>query len=183
MRRFILQTQGSISVEASIVFGLLILFIVLVSDTGRALINQGKMERLSYSIASIVRERSLYKNVQELTSDEAAQAYRILEKLGEDYLPKNSKLSAKIEVLYFDDSKSNPPKPKNSTTFDYGDLSCSTPNDIKDIANLSVLNNHEKFSSLFRVTVCIQQKNVFLPVNNLVSSIIKPEASSVVLGR
>lgn len=183
MKRFLSNLNGSISVEASIVFGLLIVFIILVSDTGRALINQGKMERLSYSLASIIRERSLYGDVQELVPNEAAQAYRILEKLGNNYIPKDAKLSAKIEALYFDDSSANTRTPKASVVYDYGDLQCSVPNSMEDNANLSVLGTQGRFLSLFRVTVCIEQKNVFLPVSNLVSSIIKPEASSIVLGR
>lgn len=182
MKRFFKQSHGSISVEASIIFGLLIMFIILVSDTGRALINQGKMERLSYSLASVIRERSLYGDVQELVPNEGAQAYRILEKLGNNYIPKNSKLSAKIEALYFDNS-GNTRTPKASVTYDYGDLQCSVPNSMEDNANLSVLGTQGKFLSLFRVTVCMEQKNVFLPVGNLVSNIIKPEASSIVLGR
>ncbi|PAF53558.1 hypothetical protein BKH42_05080 [Helicobacter sp. 13S00482-2] len=177
---FIYQNTGSVSIEASIIFGLLIILIILIGDIGKALINQGKMDRLSYSLVSIIRETSLHGNTQEITPENASNLHKILKNLSSDFL-KDSDISLKLEVMYF--STLNTPKPQKVLVYDFGDSNCETPNKIEENTNLSVQTSEKKYLTLYRVTTCMKQKTSFSPIKNLVEKIIKIQSSSIALGR
>ncbi|WP_180675587.1 tight adherence pilus pseudopilin TadF [Helicobacter sp. 11S03491-1] len=175
---FITQTQGSISIEASIIFGLLILLIVLVGDIGKALLNQGKLDRLSYSLVSIIRERTLYDYSQQITSQEASGLYKILQNLQKDFIAKNSSISMKVEALYFT-SNTTTPTPERTMSYDFGDFACDPSVSLQDYAHLSVKTSEQKYATLFRVSVCLHQKSSFAPIKNLISKFIPLQSSSI----
>lgn len=180
---FIHQNTGSVSIEASIIFGLLIILIVFIGDIGKALINQGKMNRLSYTLVSIIRESSLFENSQDTTALNASSLYKILTNLKKDFLPKNSDVSLKIEVMYFSSASSNTPKAEKVVSYDFGQTTCKLPNSMEENANLSVQASHKRYLPLYRVTTCMEQKTSFSPIKNLVEKIIPIHSSSLALGR
>ncbi|MDO7253118.1 tight adherence pilus pseudopilin TadF [Helicobacter cappadocius] len=180
---FIYHDKGSVSIEASIIFGLLIILIVLIADIGKALINQGKMDRLSYAMASIIREKSLFQDTQELTPEHALSIYKILQNMSKDFLPKDSSVSLKLEAMYFSPNTLNSPKIQKILTYDFGDFNCTLANNFEENANLSVQASHKRYLPLYRATTCMEQKNSFSPILNLVEKIIKIQSSSIVLER
>lgn len=179
----IYQNTGSVSIEASIIFGLLIILIVLIGDIGKALINQGKMDRLSYALVSIARESSLFENSHDITPSNASSLYKILTNLKKDFLPKNSDVSLKLEVMYFSTTSLNTPKAEKVVNYDFGETACKLPNSMEENANLSIQTSHKRYLPLYRVTTCMEQQTSFAPIKNLVEKIIPIQSSSLALGR
>lgn len=180
---FFVQNTGSVSIEASIIFGLLIILIVFIGDIGKALINQGKMDRLSYALVSIARESSLFENSHDITPQKASSLYKILSNLKKDFLPKNSDVSLKLEVMYYSPDSSDSPKPQRVVSYDFGQTTCKLPNSMEENSNLSVQTSQKRYLPLYRVTTCMDQKTSFAPLRNLVEKVIPIQSSSIALGR
>ncbi|PAF46963.1 hypothetical protein BKH46_05870 [Helicobacter sp. 12S02634-8] len=179
-KRLMAHTQGSVSIEASLIFGLLILLIVLLAQTGQALINQSRLDRLSYSLLSLARESSLYANAP-FSSNDATGLYRILNTLSKDMMPLHTDLALKIEVLHFS-SDGISRSTQSVQSYDFGPFACQTPNNLQDNANLSVMTAQQRYAPLYRVSVCMQQTSKF-SLQNLITRFIPLSSSSIAMGR
>ncbi|PAF43629.1 tight adherence pilus pseudopilin TadF [Helicobacter sp. 11S02596-1] len=178
---FLTAQKASVSIEASIIFGLLVILIALVGDVGGLLINRSKMDRLSYSLASILRERSLYPS-PEISSDDVNQLEKIAKNLQKDAIARGAKLGLSVQVLHFDNTGSSPRVSKESN-FDVGDIPCANPTPLADYANLSVRVGQSEYAKILRVNACMKAPNGFLSTKSLIEQALPAQSFSIVLVR
>lgn len=182
--RFFSEKKGSISVESALIFGILLVLIIVVADTGKALVAKAKLDRLSYSLASIIRDRSLYEFSNTVSREEASSLYRIMKYLQKDFLSKDSDISLNLDILYFKPpSASSAPSVKNIASFNFGDEECKSPVDMDSYTNLGVIGSDKQYVPVIRVITCMKQQSTFLPSSNVVSDLLPIQGLSLVLQR
>lgn len=179
--------SGAVTIEAAGVFVCMIMLIFFVFDLSKLILNKGKVERVSHSIASIVRERTYLYNSQNLLTrqdveDMADVAKRLL---GDTFPGKN--VAIQIETLYFDNGNKNSATIDDSMSVSYSTLfssvsSCKAAgNTLKNAPELKNMTFWSERSSwgwvpVYRVTVCVERDD-FSGFSRFVGQIINMPAS------
>lgn len=152
------KQRGTFSIEFAIVG---VFFSLLLAFSGDVIIKlsvKGKLDRLSYSLVNIVKERTqLYDADYQLTAKEVNDldtlAKRSLQRTFGAF--ETDKYGLLVEELSFKEvGKPNPVIAENR-----GGLTCEVAQSITDLEHLTVVSNRGREMPLYRVTMCYETSN------------------------
>lgn len=153
------KQRGTFSVEFAIVGLVFSVLLVFSGDVIMKLAMKGKLDRLSYSMVNILKERTqLYDEDYKITRREARQLFDI------------SKGSlARVSGAGFDDSRyrviveeqtfARNGNPKPVRTFQFGADVCELQTKLSDLRHLSVVTSWDRQATLYRVSLCYETDN------------------------
>ncbi|WP_267524178.1 tight adherence pilus pseudopilin TadF [Campylobacter sp. MG1] len=176
MSSFLRNKVASVSIEVSFMLMFFVIFLVLSSDIGKLIKTQNSLEKISYSLAGIIRERTNLYNKTLLKESDIDNLYSIALVLNEKTL--NKELGLVVESL----------EPNKNDDFNYknykrGEVECVNNSNLKDISKINFVNKFENYTSLYRVTLCTKNNDLFMPIRGINLKKLEPLASSVVYGR
>ncbi len=174
------KQRGTFSIEFAIVG---VFFSLLIAFSGDVIIKlslKGKLDRLSYSLVNVIKERTeLYAADYQLTAEETNDidviAKHSLQRTFSAFNQDNYGLL--LEALSF--QQVGQPYPVVSEK--RGVVNCHIEKSISELENLTVVSNRGREMSLYRVTVCYETDNW---IGNLLGQDFTHVMSdSVVIGR
>ncbi|MCL9783357.1 ATP-binding protein [Vibrio sp. S4M6] len=175
------RQSGIYAIEFALITTVICLILIFSFQAVASLSIKGQLERLSFSLVSILRERTqLYNGNYTLTQPEANALYTIAQNSLNRTLSgyDDSNFGAVIEGLTFDSSK---PPVGTPTRFELGSYHCNVPRDIASYQNLSVVTTWGRQAPLYRVTLCYKGVNYFALLH--AGNYRRVEASSYSIGR
>lgn len=157
--------KGAVAVEFSFIAIILALIMVLASELVMKQTLVGKLDRISYSLAGILRERQqLYAEREEIAPTELAEMRALAAKMLADmHYPHSEQVTIGLEALHFapvsDLVNKNKVISLNQTIRDPG---CVSPaGDLITLKDLSPLGSYGRWVPLYQVTVCLPQSSLF----------------------
>lgn len=153
------KQKGTFSVEFAIVGVFFSLLLVFSGDVIIKLSMKGKLDRLSYSMVNILKERTqLYNEDYTITQAEASALNTIsigsLTRMsGASFEP--DRLQVVVEELTFADIG----RPNGVRTFNFGRQICRLNKTLADLDHLSVVTSWDRQATLYRVTLCYETDN------------------------
>lgn len=145
-----LSKEASVSTEASIVFFVIITIMVIALNSLVSYSNKNKLEHLSYTIASLARESSLYDD--EFSDDNANELFELAKKLSKDYIKNEEDLAITIRINDNDNYK------------DYKLGECEIDKNVDDVLS--------EFNYLI-VGICVENRVLFGKVPDFFNKKIK----------
>lgn len=177
---------GAIIVEFTLVIFITVLFIKLLITIAEYQSISGKLDRYSYSIAGIIRERGrLYQHAPDLNQQQVDQLREFVHQaLLNSGVPADS-LTMKIETLHF--RSVEPPGSRQQEIDEQKSLSLSHGNcfpvqPLHESAALSPLSQSERWIPLYQVTLCLDAPLGFLGLINT-ASLPPLKSSAITIGR
>lgn len=173
--RFIRQSRGAVAIEAAFVLIVFVTIVAMIVDLGTTFVQQSRLERATYTGASVFRERiALYgdpinndKTITHnapVTQSEVNQLRDIVNQL----MSRDDLVVMVDELQFRSATQPNPTTPivlskKRLTSYGTGNATCqSTLPDIEQYSALSPWSARQRWLPLYRVTVCIPgQKSWF----------------------
>ena len=156
---FIKNNSGSAIIEFSLVIFIIMLLIKLFISVTEYQSTIGKLDRISYSLAGIIRERNrLYSDDEMLTqnnvNDLASLANNMLLTSGIS----SNNFAITVETLHFNPTESAAPGNKiindtKSEEFSVG--TCHPIRSLREMADLSPYSNRGRWVPLYQVTLCL----------------------------
>ncbi|WP_159654831.1 tight adherence pilus pseudopilin TadF [Vibrio atypicus] len=153
------KQRGTFSVEFAIVGLIFSLLLVFSGDVIIKLSMKGKLDRLSYSMVNILKERTqLYSEDYTITQAEAREMYTIsqgsLARMGGSSFD-STKYKTIVEELTFASNGS----PNPVRTYSFGADVCSLSTTLRELRHLSVITSWDRQATLYRVTLCYETEN------------------------
>ena len=153
------NNNGSVIIEFSFIVFIMIIFIKILMSISEYYSTIGKLDRISYSLAGIVRERTLlYSNNSELTRLQVNQLKKVAENmLLHSGLSKYS-LSIKVEKIHFNTTQSSSTENKiidNTKSLSFNIGSCEPDKLLRELTQLSSFSNAGRWIPLYQVTLCL----------------------------
>ncbi|EEX34230.1 MULTISPECIES: tight adherence pilus pseudopilin TadF [Vibrio] len=168
------KQEGSFTVEFALI-GVMLSFVWAFSgDIIIKMSTKGKLDRLSYSLVNILKERTqLYEAGLSITQEDAL----VLSNIATNSLSRtvgafdSNKLAVVVEARTYD---------PQAHTDRFGPAACQ-PNGLERLDNLSVLTTWDRQAPLYRVTICYE-------TDNWIGSLLGQEyqivsSSSILIGR
>lgn len=158
-KHFLREERGAIAVEASLYFMVFFLLCALLVDFSAVFLNKSYMERVTNSLASVVRERSLFYSQREaLSQQDADQLYDLAGVLLEDSRLANKPYQLTIRAVFF--KPAGTPTEKvilNTQSFSRGKVSCSGTPSVSgpQITALSPWDAKGRWLPVYQVTLCV----------------------------
>lgn len=188
--------SGAVTLEAAGVFVCMIMLIFFVFDLSKLILNKGKVERVSHSIASIVRERTyLYDKENLLTRQEVQDMADIAKRLLGDTFP-GKNVAIQIETLYFNNGNKSSAIVDDSMSVSYSTYFSSIStcqaagNTLKNTPSLKNMTFWSERTSwgwvpIYRVTVCVEREDfsgfsrfvgraINMPASITISNVVMP---------
>ncbi len=154
------KQKGAFAIEFAIVATVFALILVFSGDIVMKLSVKGKLDRLSYSLVNIAKERTqLYDEITQLTKAEAQQIDTIARRslartLGAFDM---SRYGILIEEQGFYDVGTSNAMPLNR--YQFGVLHCDVRQSLSALKEMSVVSSWGRQVPLYRVTLCYQSAN------------------------
>lgn len=153
------NNNGSVIIEFSFIVFIMIIFMKILMSISEYYSTIGKLDRISYSLAGIVRERTLlYSNNSELTRLQVNQLKKVAENmLLHSGLSKYS-LSIKVEKIHFNTTQSSSTENKiidNTKSLSFNIGSCEPDKLLRELTQLSSFSNAGRWIPLYQVTLCL----------------------------
>ncbi|MFL4556663.1 tight adherence pilus pseudopilin TadF [Yersinia kristensenii] len=158
---FIVNNKGSVILELVFIISIVALFIKLLLSMAAYQSTVGKLDRISYSIAGIVRERvRLYDNDNVLTQVQVEKLKQLTEQMLLNSGVHYNNLAMKIETLHFKDTDSPAPiykiiDERNSLSLSAGAVVCQPTRPLREMDSLSPYGNAGRWIPLYQVTLCL----------------------------
>lgn len=152
------KKKGMFTVEFGLISVVFAILLLLVGDTVVKLSMKGQLDRLSYSMVNVLKERTqLYgKDNNTLNSSDAANllliAGRSLSRTNRNSF-KRTDLNGTVEMLKFDSRNQ-----ASSTSINVR-AGCHLSRKINQLSNLSVTTTWGRKAVLYRVTLCYETDN------------------------
>ncbi|WED22305.1 ATP-binding protein [Vibrio sp. JC009] len=154
--------RGNFTVEFAILGVLFAALLVFSADIVVKLALRGKLDRLSYSMVELLKERTqLFEEDLDLSKDDA----RLIDKIARGSLKRTygpfdeKKYGILIEVqTFYAEGTENFNKLQS---FSFGGYQCSVKNDLTEFRDMSVVSSWGRQVPLYRVTLCYQGINWF----------------------
>jgi len=169
----------------------LVIFMFFLADLVLRQATVGKLDRLSYSIAGVLRERvQLYSSSEELKKHEIEQIYRLAQRMLNDMNPEadTSQLKIQVEQLFFapradltDDSKHL--LPGNTWMMGVKDNDCHPPKALTELKELSPRGSYGRWVPLYQVTLCLPTNSWFKQLTQGKNDPLLMSSSSTVMLR
>lgn len=174
------KQRGNFTVEFAVVGVALSFMFVFSADVIIKLSIRGKLDRLSYSLVNVLKERTqLYDEDYVITQSEADTIFTIaqnsLRRMQQSYKDKN--FGGVVEELTFR-GIGNPNAPRR---YNLGGYACPLAQTINEFDYLSVVTTWTRQATLYRVTLCYNTDNMFGSLVN--ESYMNVSSSSIMIGR
>ncbi|WP_191602905.1 tight adherence pilus pseudopilin TadF [Marinomonas algicola] len=156
--------KGSFAIEFSLVAIFFAGLFVLTQDVIIKQSIKGKLDRLSYSVVNIVRERTqLYDKSTVIDLNQANDLLKIVKRSLNETMSNfdESKLGLAIEQQKFEENLSPSPIRVNIESFKLGLYDCSPANSISSRINLAPVSLLGRKVTLYQVTLCYQSDNLY----------------------
>ncbi|AKP33149.1 tight adherence pilus pseudopilin TadF [Yersinia aleksiciae] len=155
--RFISSRNGAVIIEFVFILFILTLLIKILITVTAYQSTVGKLDRLSYSLAGIVRERNkLYSDDHDLTQAQVAELKQLAEKMLLDSGVDSNNLAMRIETLHFIPSASGTKNIDNQKTGSFSIGVCQPTRQLNDMQDLSpYANTTGRWIPLYQVTLCL----------------------------
>ncbi|MBT0719481.1 hypothetical protein HGT71_14635 [Rosenbergiella epipactidis] len=154
MKLLLTETRGSVIVEAAFIFSFLSILTVGCMEYGFWYAGKSQIDRVSYSLSSLIRERSTFYNKKEQFSKaDVQQLYEMAKYLtGNKY---NSTLCVRVEGVYFQSGSKQ--RLKEYKQINHGSNLCNniTGNSLKDKLSLATFSNRQRWMPLYQVTLVV----------------------------
>lgn len=152
------EERGAVAVEAALYFVIFFMFCALLFDFSTIFINKGHLERINYSLASILRERArFYDGREELNQTDIGQLDALAAQLLADSRIGNN-YQLLVDAIYFEKNSSNK-KRKLTHSFSSGAADCGIqdwPLNSDALEALSPYGRDEKYwLPVYQVTICV----------------------------
>ncbi|WP_322803382.1 tight adherence pilus pseudopilin TadF [Vibrio alfacsensis] len=172
--------RGTFSIEFAIVGMFFSLLLVFSGDVIIKLSVKGKLDRLSYSLVNVVKERTqLYEADYELSKREVDDI---------DTIARHSLMRTfgrfqadRYGLLVEEQSFEEVDKPNDPVREHRGTLDCDIGKPISQLQDLSVVSNRGRQMPIYRVSICYQTDNWIGDL--LGTQFTRVESDSVVIGR
>lgn len=174
--RFLMDMRASVSIEMGGAFLIFSLITILSSDVGTIINAQSRLDKLSYSLASIIRERTYIFGSRVLEEKDVEDLYEVANVLSSDTL--NRELGMTIEALVFSSNGED-----EVISYEKGSMRCGLSDSIRDYKNLSFNTKLNTISNLYRVTLCSKNNDLLLPIEGINIEGLRPISSTIVYGR
>jgi tight adherence protein F len=180
---FIVNRSGAVIVEFVFVVFIITLFIkVLISVTAYQA-TVGKLDRISYSIAGIVRERERVYGVDNALTEPQVRA---LKQLAEKMLVAsgipNASPAITVETLHFDpESETKTVDTDKTLSFSIG--VCQPTRALSDMTDLSPYSNSVHWIPLYQVTLCLPTAPWYSAIFSRGESTIPIKSSAMTIER
>lgn len=158
--RFLKQQKGVVALETGLLISAFLLVMAIAVDFGMVVLKQGKLERVNYSLTSILRERmTLYSNSGNYTQTQAEALSQAqvneLHLLGRKLI-ESEELGMQVDVIYFDADKLERTVTSILSFTPNSTVVCRSPDkSMTSLQNLSPRSTSGRWMPLYRVTVCI----------------------------
>lgn len=159
--RFLCEERGAVAIEAGLYFVVFFLLCALLLDFSAVFLNKSYLERVTNSLASVVRERTaFYDEREELSQDDVDDLYKLASVLLEGSRLADSHYQLVVEAVFFETSPSNAEKTVASTStqsFSQGTATCNVPVSITStqITDLSPWHTDGRWLPVYQITVCV----------------------------
>ena len=111
IQRYLRDDRGSVAIEAGLYFVVFFLLCALLVDFSAVFLNKSYLERVTHSLASVVRERSaFYGEKEELSQQEVSDLYELAGVLLEESRLAGSRYQLGVEAVFFQPSGSKAQK-------------------------------------------------------------------------
>lgn len=184
---FIKNNSGSAIIEFSLVIFIIMLLIKLFISVTEYQSTIGKLDRISYSLAGIIRERNrLYSDDEMLTqnnvNDLASLANNMLLASGIS----SNNFAITVETLHFNPTESAAPGNKiindtKSEEFSVG--TCHPIRSLREMADLSPYSNRGRWVPLYQVTLCLPAPTGYQALFSQTESIPILRSSAITIER
>lgn len=174
------KQKGNFTIEFAMIGVFLSLIFVFSSDVIIKMSIKGKLDRLSYSLVSVLKERTqLYGAGGFITRSEATAISDIAENSLQRTLSSydSSKFGLIIEELTFKGIG----MPNRVNQYFYR-AKCETHNRLTDLQSLSVVTIWDRQTSLYRITLCYMTDNMISDLLDI-TDFDEVNSSSVIIGR
>ena len=179
MIRSAINQRGNFTIEFALVGVIFSLLLVFSGDVIIKLSVKGKLDRLSFSLVNVLKERTqLFDEDYQITSSEAKSINEIARNSLRRTLMTydNERFGVLVEELTFADIAT--PNILKSFSFEGG---CVVAKTLAELDHLSVITSWDRQASLYRVTVCYETDNWSGEL--LGEEFTTVSSSSVIIGR
>lgn len=158
LRKLKNDESGSVMVEAGFYFVIFFLLCALLSDLSIVFLDKGRMERVNYSLSSIMQQRSrFFQESEDLSDSEAQQLFDVAGKLFENSRLAGRDYSVDIDAIYFADGATR--RMSKTLSFKKSKGQCSVRKyeiTSADILSLAVWDpDKSHWLPVYQVTLCI----------------------------
>ncbi|WP_394209275.1 tight adherence pilus pseudopilin TadF [Enterovibrio calviensis] len=156
------KQRGVFIIELTMILLVLSLIIVFTMDVVVKQTVKGKLDRLSYSLVSLLRERSqLFEGNETMTFDEAAKSFSLIQRSLNSTMGNFdiSRLGMVIEQQRFDANKNPITAVVNQHIFTLGAYSCEPEEPLRQKMDLSPVTQFDNKLALYQVTLCYRTDN------------------------
>lgn len=153
--------RGAVAVEFVLVSLALIFFIVFFADLILRQATTGKLDRVSYSVAGVLRERiQLFDGRENLDQQDVDLAARLAERMLKDMHSEIdlARLQLTVEELHFEDPlrlNDQRKQVKRYQIWRSGSGQCSPPQPLNQLTQLTPRGSYGRWVPLYQVTVCL----------------------------
>lgn len=175
--------RGSVAVEFAVISVLLIVFMFFLTDLVVRNATTGRLDRVAYSVAGIVRERvQLYDAREKLNQGDVDQIAKLAARMltDMDLDADLSKLQLVVEELHFEDITSIGSTRKDIDLYrrwQSGSAGgCTPPQALNQLTQLAPKGSYGRWVPLYQVTICLPTTSWYTRLTT--SSTENPQLSS-----
>ncbi|CNK81264.1 putative tight adherance operon protein [Yersinia frederiksenii] len=186
-KNIIINTCGAMIIEFSLVFLIIALFIKSMISIAEHYSTIGKLDRVSYSLAGVIRERSqLYHDDNILTQKQVDQLHDLAESMLVNSNIPSHDLAIRVETVHFNQTQSSEVENKiiddtKSLSFSFG--SCEPDSPLRELTHLSSFSNAKRWIPLYQVTLCFPADPWYHTLSNQNGPAIAIKSSSITVER
>ncbi|MGM7744267.1 tight adherence pilus pseudopilin TadF [Yersinia enterocolitica] len=153
------DTHGAVIIEFVYIAFIMILFMKVLISVSEHYSTIGKLDRISYSLAGIIRERTrLYNNDNELSLLQVNKLKKVADNMLSNSGLSELNIAITIETVHFKPTQS--PAAENKVIDDAKSLSfhigsCEPNKPLKELTQLSAFSNAGRWIPLYQVTLCL----------------------------
>lgn len=154
--RFLCEERGAVAIEAGLYFVVFFLLCALLLDFSAVFLNKSYLERVTHSLASVVRERKVFYNENEaISQQDANDLYALAGVLLEESRLADSHYQLVVEAIFFQSSTSK--KVASTQSFSSGTVTCNVPVSITSaqITDLSPWHTDGRWLPVYQITLCV----------------------------
>ncbi|MDD1781723.1 pilus assembly protein TadF [Enterovibrio sp. ZSDZ35] len=158
------KQRGVFSIELAMILVGFSLIIVFTMDVVTKQSVKGKLDRLSYSVVSLLKERTqLFDGEERMTNGEAAAALALVSNSLTATMNsfEASRVGILIEQQRFNSEQQAIPSVNGVNIYKVGEYDCEPVARLSTKAELSPVTNFGNRLSLYQVTLCYQTDNLF----------------------
>lgn len=186
-KNIVIDIQGVIIVEFVFVFFITALFIKILLSVTEYYSTIGKLDRISYSLVGIVRERTrLYNDNNELTQIQVNQIKQLADSMLVNSRSTETDLAIKIETIHFDHTESSAIEDRhidNTKSFSFNTGVCEPKKPLSELTQLSSFSHAGRWIPLYQVTLCLPATPWYSALFNREGNITPIKSSSIAIER